>query len=209
MNETTLPCLVADDHPALAVAVASYLSAHGFQVLGPVADGDAAVALAAKEQPAIAVVDYRMPRLSGATLLERLREVSPETKLAVYTAEADETVVAEVLAAGGHAVVLKEAPLEDLARALASVLAGRPYVDPALARDTVLGGRSSRAPGLTEREIEVLRLLADGLSHDEIGARLSISGETVRTHVRKASDRLRANTRTQAVATALRLGLIA
>jgi DNA-binding NarL/FixJ family response regulator len=202
-------CLVADDHPALAAAVGGYLSAAGFDVVGPVADGVAAVELALRVAPALAVVDYRMPRLGGRVLLERLREVSPETRIAVYTAEADDALVAEALAAGGAAVVLKEAPLDDLGRALASVLAGRPYVDPALAGSSLLGPRPSRTPLLTERELDVLRLLAEGLSHDEIGLRLSISGETVRTHVRKASDRLQASTRTQAVATALRLGLIA
>jgi DNA-binding NarL/FixJ family response regulator len=200
---------VADDHPALVAAVTSFLVASGYEVVGPAADGTDAVALAERERPELAVIDYRMPRLEGAELVRRIREASPVTRVTVYTAEADEVLVSEALAAGSSAVVLKEAPLDDLARALHSVQTGRPYVDPALARTALTANGDGRAPRLTERELEVLRLLADGLSHDEIGAQLSISAETVRTHVRKASDRLRAQTRTQAVATALRLGLIA
>ena len=100
--------------------------------------------------------------------------------------------------------ILKDAPLSDLAKALEAICAGRRYVDPALAR-VALG--ASAKPALTPRESEVLAHVADGLSHDEIGRQLSISPETVRTHVRKACERLNARTRTHAVATALRLGL--
>jgi DNA-binding NarL/FixJ family response regulator len=200
MNDPT--CLLADDHPALTVAIASYLNENGFDVVGPVADGRRAVALAEKTTPELAVVDYRMPRLAGVELIRALHEVSPETRIAVYTADADETLAYGVLGAGAVAIVLKEAPLADLVRALEAALAGNSYIDPALAKPAKPNGN------LTQREIDVLCLLADGLQHEEIGRRLGISSETVRTHLRKASDRLGAATRTQAVATALRLGLI-
>ena len=98
--------------------------------------------------------------------------------------------------------MLKEAPLADLVRALESARAGVVYLDPALHRPGAAGEK------LTTRELDVLRLLADGLPHEQIGSRLGITAETVRSHVRKASARLGASTRTQAVATALRLGLI-
>jgi DNA-binding NarL/FixJ family response regulator len=196
-------CLIADDHPALTSAVASYLSENGFDVVGPAPDGRRAVALIAEERPDLALVDYRMPRLAGAELVRALREASPTTKIVVYTADGDERLAREVLEAGALALVLKEAPLADLVRALEAALGGASYLDPALARNPVPGGR------LTQREVDVLELLAEGLQHEEIGRRLGISSETVRTHLRKASDRLGASTRTQAVATALRLGLIA
>jgi DNA-binding NarL/FixJ family response regulator len=195
-------CLIADDHPALTSAVSSYLSENGFEVVGPVGDGQRAVALATEEQPELALVDFRMPRLSGVELVEKLREVSPETRVVVYTADADEKIATDVLAAGASALVLKEAPLADLVRALEATLSGGSYLDPALTR---IGTRATK---LTQRELDVLGLLAEGLAHEEIGRRLGISSETVRTHLRKASDRLGASTRTQAVATALRLGLI-
>jgi DNA-binding NarL/FixJ family response regulator len=194
-------CLLADDHPALTSAVSAYLSENGFTIVGPAPDGRRAVLLAAEEKPELALIDYRMPRLAGVELIHALREASPNTRIAVYTAEADERIAHEVLEAGAVALVLKEAPLADLVRALEAALAGGSYLDPALA---------GAVPGkkLTQRELDVLGLLAEGLQHEEIGRRLGISSETVRTHLRKACDRLGAATRTQAVATALRLGLI-
>ena len=196
-------CLIADDHPALTSAVSGYLASNGFEVVGPVADGRRAIDLATVEQPDLALVDFRMPRLSGTELVVALREASPETRIVVYTADADEQIASDVLSAGAAALVLKEAPLADLVRALEAALAGGSYLDPSLAKVT------APASKLTPRELDVLKLLAEGLQHEEIGRRLGISSETVRTHLRKACDRLDAATRTQAVATALRLGLIA
>jgi DNA-binding NarL/FixJ family response regulator len=202
----SIRCLLADDHPALLTAVAGYLRGEGVALVGTAADGLQAVALAEQEQPDVAVVDFRMPRLAGLELLARLREVAPSARVLVYTAEADEMLVRGALGAGAAGVVLKESPLADLARALAVAASGSTYLDPAVAG--VGGGPSTPGPALTRREREVLSLLAEGLTHDEIGARLSISAETVRTHVRKASERLGATNRTQAVAMALRQGLI-
>jgi DNA-binding NarL/FixJ family response regulator len=195
-------CLVADDHPALAAAVCDYLTESGYRTLGPAPDGPRALALATEQRPDVAVVDWRMPKLSGTALLEAMRTAAPETTLVVYTAEADEEIARTALAAGAAALVLKEAPLADLVRALDAVESGRSYVDAGVMR-------LRPATTLTERELGVLALVADGLSHEEIGARLGIGTETVRTHMKKASTRLGATTRTQAVAAALRLGLIA
>jgi DNA-binding NarL/FixJ family response regulator len=205
MSAPIARCLVADDHPALVSAVADFLADQGFEIIGPAADGAQALAAAENAQPELALVDYRMPRSGGRELIRRLKEISPATQVAVYTAEANEQVVADVLAAGADAIVLKEAPLLDLVRALRSILDGHPYVDPALAGAALGVGRG---PRLTAREADVLRLLAEGLTHEEIGERLAIASETVRTHARKAADRLGAKTRTQAVATAIRLELI-
>src|SRR4029079_11281146 len=133
---------------------------------------------------------------------------SPQTKVVVYTADADDLLVGDALRAGASGVVLKEAPLVDVTRAIETVLGGRCYVDPALAALALARPQGSNGR-LTDRERDVLKLLAEGLQHEEIGRRLGIVGETVRTHVQKACDRLGASTRTQAVATALRQGLIA
>ena len=195
-------CMIADDHPALTTAVSSYLSENGFDIVGCASDGRRAVTLAAESQPQLALVDYRMPRLAGTDLVREIKSVSPDTFIVMYTADGDDEMARDVLAAGAVALVLKEAPLADLVRALEAALAGGSYIDPALHRNAPNGK-------LTPRELDVLRLLAEGRQHEEIGRRLGISSETVRTHLRKASDRLGASTRTQAVATALRLGLIA
>jgi two-component system NarL family response regulator len=200
-----LRCLVADDHPALVAAVSDFLQEQGFEVVGRAQDGVAAVAAVQELQPDVALVDYRMPHLDGADLLNKLRESAPEMLIAVYTADSDQRIVGVVFESGAHALILKDAPLSDLGQALEAICSGRRWVDPALAR-VAMGGAAGR-PTLTPRESEVLAHIADGLSHDEIGKRLSISPETVRTHVRKACERLNARTRTHAVATALRLGL--
>jgi DNA-binding NarL/FixJ family response regulator len=195
-------CLIADDHPALTVAVSAFVAENGFEIVGPAPDGRRAVALAEQEKPELALIDYRMPRLAGLELIAALREVSPETRICVYTADGDEQLANDALAAGAVGVILKESPLTDVVRALEAALGGRSYLDPSI--------RSAGPTGkLTQREVDVLCLLAEGLQHEEIGRRLGISSETVRTHLRKACDRLGAATRTQAVATALRLGLIA
>jgi two-component system NarL family response regulator len=198
-------CLVADDHPALVAAVSEYLKGHGFEIVGHARDGLAAVESVRVAKPDVAVIDYRMPRLEGPELIAQLLKQAPEMLIAVYTAVSEESVVGAVFESGAHALILKDAHLDDLVAALQTIAAGGRYVDPALAR--VALGASTPKPSLTPRETQVLAHVADGLSQEEIGRRLSISPETVRTHVRKACERLDARTRTHAVAKALRLGL--
>jgi DNA-binding NarL/FixJ family response regulator len=205
---TTLPrCLIADDHPALVAAVADFLGENGFDIVATAPDGPAAVLAAREQTPDAVLLDYRMPRLSGAELVRELRKAAPRAAVVVYTADADDRLVGEALGAGAAAIVLKEAPVADVARALGAVLAGGSYVDPALGIVSLTTGRV--ASELTRREADVLTLLAEGFTYEEIGRRLAISPETVRTHLQKASERLGASTRTHAVATAIRLGLIA
>ena len=201
-------CVVADDHPAMLTAVSEILARSGFDVLGRARDGGEAVVLIEREKPDVALVDVRMPRLSGIEVAQQVAVTSPETSIVFYTAYGDRALLSEALDVGARGFVLKEAPLVDLVRAVERVAGGDTYVDPVLAGVLVSGHLSDRAPALTQRERETLRLLADGLSNEEIGKRLHISPETVRTHVRKAMSKLEADTRTQAVATALRQSII-
>jgi DNA-binding NarL/FixJ family response regulator len=198
---TATRCLVADDHPALTWTVCAHLADHGYDIVGPAADGRAALELAVAERPDVALIDFRMPHVGGLELIAALRSEVPEMPICVYTADGDAALATAVLEAGAAALLLKASPLADLDRALEAVLAGDSYVDAAVAQTV-----SSRS-ALTPRELDVLRLLADGHRHEEIGRRLGIGSETVRTHLRKACSRLGAATRTQAVATALRQGL--
>jgi DNA-binding NarL/FixJ family response regulator len=203
----TMRCLVADDHPGLVAAVTDFLESHAVEVVGVASQGEEAVQRAAETKPDVALVDFRMPKLSGTDLVERIREASPATEVIVYTAEAGDGLAADVIRAGAAGIVLKEAPLDDIVRALEAAATGRKYVDATLAARALMQPRRANS-ALTVREQDVLRLLAEGLRNDAIGHRLGISGETVRTHVQKACQRLGASTRTQAVATALRDGLI-
>jgi DNA-binding NarL/FixJ family response regulator len=200
-------CLLADDHPALVVAIGDFLAEHGYTVIGPAANGERAVALAETEQPELGVVDYRMPGLAGGELISRLKQAAPGLRVLVYTAEAGDLLVQEILGRGADGIVLKEAPLNDVLRALEAIRGGRTYIDPALAARALGAGVTTTTP-LTERERDVLAHLSSGQSHAEIGTELGIGVETVRTHLRKSCTKLGATSRTQAVATALRLGLI-
>jgi len=204
-----LACIVADDHPATARAVCAILEDHGIVVLGCAREGDEAAALIALHKPAVALIDLRMPRLNGIEVTRRAQRSSPGTGILLYTAFGEGALLTEALDAGARGFLLKEAPLEDLIRAVETVAGGGLYVDAVLAGAIAATHQGDRVPILTQREREVLRLLADGHANEEIGRRLFISPETVRTHVRKAMAKLEAETRTHAVATALRRSIIA
>jgi DNA-binding NarL/FixJ family response regulator len=202
-----ITCVIADDHPAMLTAIAETLEASGVEIVGRASDGRDALAQIEAHQPRVALVDVRMPRLSGIEVATKAAVSAPSTSIIFYTAYGDRALLSEALDVGARGFVLKEAPLSDLVRAVERVAAGEAYVDPVLA-GILVSAQTEKLPSLTQREREVLRLLADGLANDEIGKRLFISPETVRTHVRKAMAKLEADTRTQAVATALRQSLI-
>jgi DNA-binding NarL/FixJ family response regulator len=207
--DRAVTCVVADDHPAVLEAVAEFLALGGIDVVGRARDGEEALELIAERKPKVALVDVRMPKVGGIELTRRAKRAAPDTAVVLYTGYADRALLTEALDAGVAGFVLKEAPMDDLLRALEAVAAGIVYVDPVLAGTLAASSVGSQLPQLTQRERDVLRLLADGLSNEEIGKRLFISSETVRTHVRKAMSKLDADTRTQAVARALRDHLIA
>jgi DNA-binding NarL/FixJ family response regulator len=205
----TVNCLVADDHPALLKAVTEILKSRGMQVIAEAADGEEALAKIETRKPDVALVDIRMPRLSGVEVARRAARSTPETAVILYSGYGDKALLLEALDAGARGFVLKEAPLVDIHRAVEIVAAGGTYVDPVLAGALATSEVTSKLRSLTQRERDVLRMLADGHSNEEIGKRLFISPETVRTHVRKAMAKLEADTRTEAVAKALRQRLIA
>ncbi len=177
--------------------------------MGTARDGQEALDVIAATKPQVAVVDLRMPRVSGTEVARQTARLSPKTAVILYTAYGERSFLTEALDAGASGFILKEAPLAEVHRAIEFVSTGRTYVDPGLAGVLSSAVASERTLNLTQRERETLRLLADGLSNEEIGKQLFISPETVRTHIRKAMAKLDADTRTQAVATALRESLIA
>ena len=208
-RDSPINCLVADDHPAMLRAVTEILQATGVQVIAEAVDGEEALAKIETRKPDVALVDIRMPRLSGVEVARRAARASPDTAVILYSGYGDKALLLEALDAGARGFVLKEAPLVDLHRAIEIVADGGTYVDPVLAGALATSEATSKLRSLTQRERDVLRLLADGQSNEEIGKALFISAETVRTHVRKAMAKLEADTRTEAVAKALRQRLIA
>jgi DNA-binding NarL/FixJ family response regulator len=192
----------------MLAAVGDTLARAGFAVVAQVGDGRAAVDAIERVRPDVAVLDVQMPQLTGIEVARAVSEASPRTAFLFYTAFGDRALLADALEVGARGFVLKEAPLQDLVRAVERVAAGEAYVDPVLAGILVGAPATSQVRALTQRERDVLRLLADGRANDAIGSELGISVETVRTHIRKAMDKLDADTRTHAVATALRQSLI-
>jgi DNA-binding NarL/FixJ family response regulator len=200
-------CVVADDHPPIIDCLSRFLSAAGFTVLATAADGESALAAVEAHRPAVCVADVRMPRLDGLALARRAATVAPETATLLYSGVADRGLVSDALDAGARGFALKDAPLEDLARAIDIVAAGNLYVDPVLAA-ALATRRHAERKALSERERQVLRLLAEGGSYAEIGGSLFLSPDTVRSHAQRAMQKLGARTRTQAVAVALREAVI-
>jgi len=204
-----ITCVIADDHPAVVQAVSEVLVANGIEVLGQARDGDEALSAIQTLQPRVALLDLRMPRMSGIEVARRAARVAQKTAIILYTAYSEQALLTEALDAGARGFVSKEAPLAEIVRAVQLVADGRTYVDPVLAGVISSPAATAKIAQLTQRERDVLRMLSDGHSNEEIGKALFISPETVRTHVRKAMAKLDADTRTEAVATALRQSLIA
>jgi DNA-binding NarL/FixJ family response regulator len=201
-------CLVADDHPAILAAITEFLGEEGVDVVAQARDGREALEKIRSTSPDIAIVDLQMPELSGIDLARRVMEERLRTRILLYTGHGDRALLSEAVDVGARGYVLKEAPLPDLRRAISTVAEGGTYVDPVLAGALAVPQTAQRLPELTQREREVLRLLADGHTNEEVGKKLFIAPDTVRTHVRKAMRKLEANSRTQAVAEALRQSLI-
>jgi DNA-binding NarL/FixJ family response regulator len=214
--------LVVDDQALIRQAVTDILSAHpGIAVVGEAADGQQAVARTAELRPDVVLMDIRMPVLDGIQATGAIcgEAANAETRVLVLTTfEEDEYVVA-ALRAGASGFIGKGSEPDDIARAVVSVHAGDALLSPAATRGLitryVLPGRSAPAPGprpeldaLTERELEVLRLVARGRSNQEIAAELFISPHTAKTHVNRIMAKVYAHDRAQLVILAYESGLL-
>jgi two-component system nitrate/nitrite response regulator NarL len=204
----SVTCVIADDHPPVLQFLSRYLSNNGITITASTRDGEEALRKIQQTRPAVAVLDARMPRLTGLEVLRALEGDDTCTRVILYTGYGDDALLSDALDAGVAGVIDKEAPLDDLVRAIRIVADGGTYLDPTAAAALIAQRRRNRNRELTQREREVLRHLADGNSNEQIGELLSISPQTVRTHVQKAMEKLGASTRVQAVATALRDSLI-
>jgi two-component system response regulator DesR len=207
---TGITCVIADDHPAVLDAIAHYLETQGIDVVARVGTGDQALRAIAEYQPAVALLDVAMQPMPGIEVALQARTVSPSTRAIIYTGHRDAGLLGQALEAGAVGFLLKEAPLTELTRALTIVAGGATYVDAGLAG---LAAEPTPEPPsvtpLTRREQEILGHLASGKTNDKVAQELGISPETVQSHVRNAMGKLDADTRTEAVATALRRSLIA
>ena len=206
-EDRAITCVVADDHPAILDCVTRYLEAAGIYVPAAVTDGAAALEAVLRLRPDVCVADVVMPQLTGLELARELEVAAPNTAVLVYSGMADADLAREALGAGARGYALKDGPLSDLERAVRTIAGGEVYVDPVLA--AVMASPPGNTPKpLSGRELDVLRLLAEGGSYVEIGTALSVSPDTVRSHMQRAMTKLGARTRTQAVALAMRHSLL-
>jgi DNA-binding NarL/FixJ family response regulator len=206
MSRTT--CVIVDDHPAIAQAVETAFAGSSVSLVGKARGVKDGLSTLAELKPDVALVDLRLGDGDGFEVIRELRELSPETRAVVFTGLGDRASLLRAMDLGVDGFVLKEAPLEELLRAVTVAAGGGTYIDPMIARELTRAG-GEPAPRLTEREWEILRLLARGNGNEEIGRALYISPATVRTHLRNAMDKLGASTRAQAVAIAFADGRIA
>ena len=197
--------VVVDDHVALRQGLEALLARRGCRIAGTAATVAESKELLAAQTTDVAIVDLRLPDGSGADLVEWILREHPAIKVLVYTGADDPDVLARALDSGAHGFVLKPGSLDELVSALRAVSHGERVVDERIGK---LLERRPEESALSRREREVFRLLAEGLSGEEIAARLYLSPETVRTHIRNGMTKLGARTRTQAVVAALERGEI-
>src|SRR5437773_1963958 len=202
-----ITALIVDDHEVVREGLRLSLSrAPHIRVVGEAADGQSAVELAERRKPDVVIMDVRMPGMDGLEATKLLTARVPDGKVLIFTAYSERSLLSRGLESGARGYILKEAPHETLVRAIEKVAAGETYVDPAL-MPAFLAGKD-RDEMLTAREREILQLLADGMSNADVAGKLFISQETVKSHVRHILTKLEADTRTHAVAIALRDAII-
>jgi DNA-binding NarL/FixJ family response regulator len=202
--------MVVDDHPMWRESVARDLAEAGYDVVAAVGEGAAAVRIGPAVRPDVAVVDLQLPDRSGVAVIGGLRAALPDVRVLVLSASGEEQDVLDAVKAGATGYLLKSASRADFLDAVARTAAGEPVFTPGLA-GLVLGEyrriAGGDAPRLTERETEVLRLVATGVSYKQIAQRLSVSHRTVQNHVQNTLNKLQLHNRAQLVRYAIEQGL--
>jgi len=202
--------IVVDDHPVVREGLVATLSDEKeFKVVGAVGSAEDALRLVAAQRPDVILLDLELPAQSGLKAIPKLRTARPQSKILILTAyDTDERVIG-ALQAGAQGYLLKGASLEEIARAIRAVHAGGSYLDPRIAAK-VVGALNphARAAALSEREREVLRLVAGGQANKQIARTLGITERTVKFHVTSILTKLGAENRAQAVALATQRGLL-
>lgn len=215
---TRIRLLIVDDHPIVRDGLRGVFDGEpDFEVVGEAADGEQALARAAESDPDVVLMDLRMPAMGGVEAIRRLRSARPAVRVLVLTTYDTESDVLPAIEAGATGYLLKDAPREDLIRAVHAAAAGRPVLAPTVAQQLMTrvqapaGATAAAIPAadaLTERELEVLRLVAAGTTNREAARSLFISEATVKTHLLHAYAKLGVRDRAAAVSEAYKRGLL-
>jgi len=206
--------LIADDHPVVREGLIAMLSREAdFNVVGEAKDGVEAVSRAKELKPDVVLMDLRMPEMDGVEAMRQIRSAMPDIKFIILTTYSDDDYIFSGIEAGARAYLLKDAPREDLFKAIRAVSRGESLIQPVVAsklldRFSQLSRRTPSGEELSERELEVLCLMAKGAANKEISAELNIAQSTVKTHITNIFQKLGVNDRTEAVTQALKKGLI-
>lgn len=205
----TIRVVLVDDHRIVREGLAFMLGdVDGVELIGEAASGAELFDLLEEVEPDVILLDVHMPEMSGLEALERLRRDRPHLKVIMLSMHDQAAYVREAVKLGAFGYLLKNTGLDELVRALELVAEGRPYLQGELAGALVSAPEEDDRPHLSPREIDVLRLLSAGHENKQIARRLQISEATVKTHLKAIYERMDVRSRTEAAATALRLGLI-
>lgn len=199
--------LIVDDHPLLREGITMVLAQERDMLLvGEASTGREAVSLYTATRPDLVLMDLRLPDMSGIDAMTAIRASSPRAKVVILTTFEGDAEVSRALSAGAAGYLLKSMPRKQIVEALRQVLAGRRRIAPAVAANLAehLGQEA-----LSQREITILQRVAEGDRNKEIAARLSLSEETIKSHMKNILEKLGASDRTQAVSIAVRRGIMA
>lgn len=206
--------LLVDDHRLVREGLRRTLTDAGFDVVGEAQDGAEGIELAEALRPHIVLMDVSMPVLDGITATRRLRSRVPDARVIVLTMHAEQDLVDKARSAGAAGYLLKDASGDEVVAAVKRALEGHRVISAGLVAaaneptEEPAAPFDRAAPQLTERELQILQMLADGCSPADVAERLFIAPKTVRNHLTKAYDKLGASSRSQAIVTALQFGLI-
>lgn len=213
MNQERIRILIADDHAIVREGLRALIETEaGMELVGEASDGIEAIQMARRLAPDVILLDLLMPRKDGLAAIEEIKEYQPDACILVLTSFAEDEKVFPAIKAGACGYLLKDTTPQALLQAIRDVHRGESSLHPTIARKLLqeLNQPSNLPPAadpLTEREVDVLRLVAQGLPNEEIGERLFIAERTVRTHVSNILGKLHLANRTQAALYALREGL--
>jgi DNA-binding NarL/FixJ family response regulator len=201
--------LIVDDHPVVRDGLRGlFADDPDFQVVGEAANGAEAVARVERGGADVVLMDLRMPEMSGVEAITRLRRTAPGVRVLVLTTYDTDSDVLPAIEAGATGYLLKDAPREELIRAVRAAFAGEAVLSPAVARRLMGQVRKPPPEALSQRELEVLALIADGATNREAAAKLFVSEATVKTHLLHAYEKLGVRDRAAAVAEAYRRRLL-
>jgi DNA-binding NarL/FixJ family response regulator len=205
---TRTRCLGVDDHAAVRQGLGLLFGdAHDLELVGTVDTGEEALEAIERLAPEVVIMDVRLPGIDGISAIKRIQAAAPSVKTVIFSAYGDKRLLSDAIAAGARGYVMKGSPPEDLLRAVRTVMGGKAFVDPSLSPALLLTQGTAEAP-LSEREREILQLLAEGLHTEEVARRIGLSAETVKSDTKRAITKLEADTRVHAVAIALRQAMI-